>query len=125
MFDVDCDLHLGSQASAGLQLPSFAHLESSPSWGPGSSCLPAVQPEAVPPVLPELRITSHNDIDTNLGVQPGLCFNDIVQFVACKNCNPHEVLLPSSVLHHLPTEIRDVDEDTVATAQARVTLDSS
>jgi hypothetical protein len=71
----------------------------------------------VPPVLPELRITGRNDIDTNLGVQPGLCFNDIVQFVVCKNCNPHEFLSPSSVHDHLRTENRDVNEDT---AQARV-----
>jgi hypothetical protein len=120
MFDVDCVLELGSQASAGFLLPSLAHLESSISWIPGGSCLRAVQPELVLPALPEPRTTGHNDSDTNLGDKYCLFFNDAVQVVVCKSCNPHEVLSPSSVYDHLCTEHRDSNEDTASTAKTLV-----
>jgi hypothetical protein len=122
MFDVNCDLELGSQTSAGFLLPSLAHLESSTSWIPGGSCLRAVQTELVLPVLPGSRTNGHNDIDTNLGDKYCLCFNDIVQDVVCKNCNPHEVLSPSSVNDHLRTEHSDSNETTAATAQTLVDI---
>jgi hypothetical protein len=122
MLDVDCVLELGTQASAGFLLPSLAHLESSTSWIPGGSCLRAVQPELVLPVLPEPRTTGYSDIEINLGDKKCLFFNDVVQVVVCKSCNPHEELSPSSVYDHLRTEHRDYNEDTAATAQTLVDI---